>query len=408
MTKLMQYFINDTDFSRHPTASTADFRRDALEEARQFHRTIPGYQETPLVELTRLADYLGLGSIFVKDESWRFGLNAFKALGASFAMAKYVAGALGQPLSTLPFPVMIGDEVKRRLPPVTFATTTDGNHGRGVAWMARQLGQKAVIYMPRGSSRQRLEAIRREGAEASIVDMNYDEAVRMTAQRAAEDGWVVLQDTAWPGYEDVPRWIMQGYGTLLLEACDRLQRNMPTHVLVQAGVGAFAGMVQGVFTEIWGEKAPRVIVVESDQADCLHRSAKRQSGDAVTVGGKLQTIMAGLACGEANQLGWGMLRDYSHSFLACPDYVAAHGMRLLGHPLAGDKPIISGESGAVTAGALALIMRSPDLAELREQLGLNDRARVLLISTEGDTDPAHYLDVVWGGKEPSFALMPHA
>ncbi|MDX5630401.1 MULTISPECIES: diaminopropionate ammonia-lyase [unclassified Brenneria] len=403
MTNSIQYFINDTDFSRHPAASTADFRREALEEARQFHRTIPGYQETPLVELTQLADRLGLGAIFVKDESQRFGLNAFKVLGASFAMAKYVAGALGQPLSTLPFPAMVSEEVKRRIPPVTFATTTDGNHGRGVAWMARQLGQKAVIYMPRGSSAQRLAAIRREGAQASIVDMNYDEAVRMTAQRAAEGGWVVLQDTAWEGYEDVPRWIMQGYGTLLLEACDRLAQQRPTHVFVQAGVGAFAGMVQGVFRALWGEQAPRVIVVESDQADCLRRSAEGQSGSAVVVDGMLQTIMAGLACGEANQLGWGLLRDYSHSFLSCPDYVAAHGMRMLGHPLPGDRQVISGESGAVTAGALALIMRSPRLAELRERLGLNDSARVLLISTEGDTDPEHYLDVVWGGKEPSFA-----
>jgi diaminopropionate ammonia-lyase len=148
---------------------------------------------------------------------------------------------------------MTSEEVRHDLKTVTFATTTDGNHGRGVAWMARQLKQHAVVYMPKGSSQQRLASIRNEGATADIVDMNYDDAVRMTAEQAEKHGWIVVQDTAWEGYEKIPLWIMQGYGTLMLEAIDQLHQVAPTHVFVQAGVGSFAGMVQGMVTAAWGK-----------------------------------------------------------------------------------------------------------------------------------------------------------
>jgi diaminopropionate ammonia-lyase len=245
-----------------------------------------------------------------------------------------------------------------------------------------------------------LTSIRNEGATAEIVDMNYDDAVRMTAEQAQKHGWIVVQDTAWEGYEKIPQWIMQGYGTLMLEAIDQLHQVAPTHIFVQAGVGSFAGMVQGMVTAAWGEHRPKVIVAEALIADCLYRSARSKEGDAIAVGGDLQTVMAGLACGEANSIGWKLLRDYANAFASCPDEVAALGMRMLGNPLAGDPQIVSGESGAVTSGLLALLMTSPELAQTREQLGLDAHSRVLLVSTEGDTDPQQYLDIVWGGQYP--------
>lgn len=400
MQENLSFFINQTPFTEHPNAPLAPFSRQELVKALNFHRSIPGYAPTPLYTLPALAQKLGVKNIYLKDESQRFGLKAFKALGGSYAMACHIAELVGKDISELPFDVMTSEEVHHDLQTVTFATTTDGNHGRGVAWMARQLKQNAVVYMPKGSSQQRLASIRNEGATAEIVDMNYDDAVRMTAEQAEKYGWIVVQDTAWEGYEKIPQWIMQGYGTLMLEAIDQLHQVAPTHIFVQAGVGSFAGMVQGMVMAAWGENRPKVIVAEALIADCLYRSARSKEGDAIAVGGDLQTVMAGLACGEANSIGWKLLRDYANAFASCPDEVAALGMRMLGNPLAGDPQIISGESGAVTTGLLALLMTSPELAQTREQLGLDAHSRVLLVSTEGDTDPQQYLDIVWGGQYP--------
>lgn len=401
MQENLSLFINHTPFTERPGASLAPFSRQELIKALDFHRSIPGYAPTPLYALEALAKKLGVKNIYLKDESQRFGLKAFKALGGSYAMARHIAELLGKEIGELPFDVMTSDSVRQDINSVTFATTTDGNHGRGVAWMARQLKQHAVVYMPKGSSQQRLEAIRSEGATAEIVDMNYDDAVRMTAEQAEKHGWIVVQDTAWEGYEKIPLWIMQGYGTLMLEAMDQLHQVPPTHVLVQAGVGSFAGMVQGMVTAAWGENRPKVIVAEALIADCLYRSAAAKKGEAIAVGGDLQTVMAGLACGEANNIGWNLLRDYATAFASCPDEIATLGMRMLGNPLPGDPHIVSGESGAVTTGLLARLMTSPALAQTRAQLGLDEHSRVLVISTEGDTDPQQYLDIVWGGEYPS-------
>lgn len=390
----IKVFINQTEFTENPRADLIPFIAENCQQVIHFHQSMPVYQPTPLLSLTHLAHHLGLGALYVKDEAKRFGLNAFKALGASYAMAQYIAEQLGEPLSSLSYCTLVSDETRQRLPELTFATTTDGNHGRGVAWVARQLKQQSVIYMPKGSSLQRLEAIRAEGATAEIVDMNYDEAVRMTATLAQQHNWVVVQDTAWPGYQKIPLWIMQGYSSLMLETFAQLGSLIPTHVFVQAGVGSFAGMVQGVLTAHYGRDAPKVIVVEAAIADCLYRSAKAQTGQSIAVGGDLQTIMAGLACGEANMTGWQLLRDYASAFVSCPDEVTEYGMRILAHPLGNDTKIISGESGAVTTGLVALLMQSPQFASLRAQLGLDSTARVLVINSEGDTDPVHYQEVI--------------
>ena len=373
-------------------------------KARQFYRTFDDYTETPLRSLPELAAHLGLAGIYVKDEACRFGLNAFKVLGGAYAIGMVVAERLGRDLAELSFDVLRSPEVKKELGELTFITATDGNHGRAVAWAAQQLGQRAVVYMPKGTSRIRLDNITATGAEAYITEWNYDECVRHCARLAEEHGWIVIQDTAWDGYEKIPAWIMQGYTTLALEAMDQLGAygvDKPTHLFLQAGVGSFAGAVQGVFASAYGDKRPITAIVEPNKADCLFRSAVAEDGKPRYVTGDMDTIMAGLACGEPNPAAWAVLHNYADMFISCPDYVAANGMRILGNPLGIDEPVISGESGAVTAGVLSMLMTHPELARAKEQLGLNEHSCVLLISTEGDTDPEHYRRVVWDGHYPS-------
>lgn len=385
--------------------STALFGPAEVKKARDFHSSFPEYQETPLDSLEALANSLGIAGLFLKDESFRFGLKAFKVLGASYAVAKHLSKRLGIDVSQLDRGKLVSPEMRKQIGDITFVTATDGNHGRGVAWTARQLRQKAVVYMPKGSSLTRLENIRAEGASASIIEGNYDDAVRLAAQGAREHGWVVVQDTAWQGYEEIPTWIMQGYGTIAAEAIEQLCRigiRKPTHVFLQAGVGSFAAAIQGYFADLFGTGRPVTAIVEPKPADCFYRSAVANDGNPRIVTGEMTTIMAGLACGEPSRIAWELLRDYSDVFFSCPDWVAAKGMRMLGNPLHDDPRVISGESGAVTTGLLAALMKSDYLEDARTALGLDQNSRVLLISTEGDTDPAKYRGIVWDGEYPSY------
>ncbi|ABR34147.1 diaminopropionate ammonia-lyase [Clostridium beijerinckii] len=375
--------------------------KEEVSKAKKFHESFLEYDETPLIDLKELAEKIGLGGIYLKDESYRFGLNAFKVLGGSFAMGKYLAEKLGEDIDDLPYEKMICKEVKDKLGDITFVTATDGNHGRGVAWTANRLKQKSVVFMPKGSSIKRLNNIKAEGAEASITELNYDDAVRLANKYAEEHNGVIIQDTAWKGYEKIPAWIMQGYGTMALEASEQLKAlNVlkPTHIFVQAGVGSLAGAVQGFFASQYGDDCPKTVVVESNLADCYYKSAIANDGEARSVGGDMQTIMAGLACGEVNTIGFTILKNYSKAFISCPDWVAAKGMRILGNPLKGDTGVISGESGAVTAGALYEIMTNDEYKDLKEDLELGENSKVLLFSTEGDTDPEKYREIVWDGK----------
>lgn len=370
-------------------------------KAKNFHGSFKEYSKTPLVALNNLAKTIGLNGIYLKDESYRFGLNAFKVLGGSFAMGKYLAQKLGEDIENLPYERITSDEIKEKLGDITFVTATDGNHGRGVAWTANRLKQKSVVYMPKGSSLKRLENIQAEGAQATIEDMNYDDAVRLAAKYAEENNGLVVQDTAWEGYEEIPAWIMQGYGTMALEAQEQLKEfkiNRPTHIFVQAGVGSLAGAIQGFFASEYEGDCPKTIVAESNLADCLYKSAVANDGEARVVSGEMQTIMAGLACGEVNTIGWEILKNYATAFVSCPDWVAAKGMRILGNPLQGDTSVTSGESGAVTAGLLYEIMTNPEYADLKEEIELDENSRVLLFSTEGDTDPDKYREIVWNGQ----------
>lgn len=374
-----------------------------LEEAKRvqgFHASFPVYQKTPLAILNNTAGELGLGGIYVKDESYRFGLNAFKVLGGSFAIGNYMAEKLGMDIRELPYDRMISQEIKEKLGELTFVTATDGNHGRGVAWTANQLKQKAVVYMPKGSAKERLDNIRAEGADASITDYNYDEAVRLANSQAEKNGWIMVQDTAWEGYEDIPTWIMQGYGTMGYEVYEQLPEK-PTHIFLQAGVGSMAGAITGLMANIYGEDRPIITIVEPNKADCLFRTAEADDGKLHFVTGDMDTIMAGLACGEPCSIGWNVLRSYADNFISCPDYTAAKGMRILGNPAGSDTKVVSGESGAAAFGCVAEIMSNPDLSAMKEKLKLNGESRVLFFNTEGDTDRENYKAVVWDGKYPS-------
>ena len=377
------------------------FSVEEAARARRFHSTFSEYKETPLVSLEKLAGKMGVKSVYLKDESFRFGLNAFKVLGASYAIANEIGGRIGQDIADLSAEKILSKETKDAIGDITFVTATDGNHGRGVAWTANQLGQKSVVYMPKGSALERLENIRKEGAAADIMDMNYDEAVRLAQKNAEEKGWVVVQDTAWEGYEDIPRWIMQGYTTMGHEIMEQIPEK-PTHIFLQAGVGSMAGAMTGFFSNLYANEKPMIVIVEPAKADCLYQTAKADDGELHIVTGDMDTIMAGLACGEPCTIGWDVLKGYADAFVRCPEYMAADGMRILAAPAKGDTAVVAGESGAAAFGAMTNILLDEELAEWKATLKLDENSRILCISTEGDTDKENYQNVVWGGKYSKF------
>lgn len=396
-------YVDNHNARRTPKQPFRFIDLETVAAIRDFHRGFPQYRPTPLHSLNKLARYLNVNRIWVKDESKRFGLNAFKVLGGSYAMGQYIARQLGEDLQHISFEAMKSSSLKQRLGELTFVTATDGNHGRGIAWAAEQLGQKSVVFMPKGSSEIRLENIRREGAQAEITDLNYDDSVRAALAYAERHNAVLVQDSAWDGYEEIPTWIMQGYCTLIDEAMEQIEEEgapYPTHVFLQAGVGSFAASMLGYMISKFGSNRPTTIIVEPETAACIYKSAAAADGLPHAVGGDLDTIMAGLACGEPSTVAWEILRDYADMYISCSDSVSAMAMRMLGNPLPGDPAVISGESGAVGLGVLSLARREPTWLEMAQKLRLDENSRVLVISTEGDTDPSGYRDIVWQGRYP--------
>lgn len=358
-----------------------------------FHRSVNNYAPTPLHNLRHLADEFGLAGLYVKDESFRFGLNAFKSLGATWAVARILCDRLDRDILEIDFSFFRQQQIKDKIKGLTFTTATDGNHGRGLAWAARQFGCLANIFMPKGTVPGRVSSIEAEGATVTVTDMNYDDTVRMAAALARRNGWIIVQDTAWEGYEDIPLWIVQGYTTMAAEALDQIKSDslpMPTHLFLQAGVGSMAAAVLGYFANVLGDTCPAAYIIEPDRADCLFRSAKAEKGQPVAVTGDLNTMMAGLACGEPNPFAWKILKDFSSGFISCSDGVAALGMIYLAHPNPGDTRIVSGESGAVGPGLAHVLMNSKSWADIRTRMGLDKKSVLLCFSTEGDTDPINF------------------
>lgn len=331
---------------------------DAMKTIAQW----PGYQPTPLRSLDALAKETGVATIHYKDEDARFVLKSFKALGGAYAVEKLVKENGGKPM--------------------TVTCATDGNHGRAVAWGAKRAGCKAVIFIHEGVSEGRAEAIRSFGAEVRREGKHYDDSVRRAAEAAAENNWQIVSDTSWPGYQDVPKSVMQGYALLAAEALE--QGTAPTHVFVQGGVGGLAAGVLSWFWEQQGAQRPKTIVVEPDRAACLLATAK--AGTLTNADGDLETIMAGLACGEASQIAWDILEHGAEAFMAIPDEAAADTMRRLSK-----EGIVGGESGV--AGLAGFRVAAIDPA-MRAALGIDATSRILAIGTEGDTDPVVYHSIV--------------
>jgi len=394
--------------NRYKRALTADSKQEEIlpadlpQKIRRFHRQLPGYRMSPLKSLSTLSTKLGLGGIWVKDESARLDLQSFKVLGGSYAIYKLLQKRLGLEAHELSFADLTNGPIREKLGDITFAAATDGNHGRGVAWSAAQMGFRSVIYVHKLTSQERIQAIENSGARVVVVDGNYDDAVRQVDQDAQQHGWEVVSDTSWEGYEDIPKWVMQGYTTMLSEAQEQLAAqglSQPTHIFVQAGVGSLAAATIGFYRNLFGDRI-QTCVIEPTKAACLYRSAQAEDGQPHNVEGDLDTIMAGLACGEPNPIAWEILKDRADYFAICPDFVAAMGMRVYGVPLQGDPVVISGESGAVTLGALIYIMQHATGRAFREQLGLGPESQVLLINTEGNTSPDDFRYVVWEGGVP--------
>ena len=394
------HFVHLPHTKAYGEVSTTAFGLEQAQRVRHFHQSFPEYSVTPLVKLEVLAEELGVQSIYVKDESYRFGLNAFKVLGGSYAIAREIGRLLGLKEEELTLDRLLAPDVKERLGTLTFVTATDGNHGRGVAWTAQRLGHRAVVFMPKGTAAERLENIRRLGAEASITNVNYDDTVRLARAYAAEHTGIIVQDTSWEGYDDVPLHITQGYTTMGSEIVEQLQAYgniKPTHVFLQAGVGAMAGAMAGFIADYYKERRPLITIVEPNQADCIYRTALANDGQLHTVGGALDSIMAGLCCGEPCSLGWRQLAAYADNFVAMPDRAAALGMRVLGSPMGSDAAVVAGESGAAGFGLAMAALWEQDLAELKRSLQLDAKSVILCISTEGATDVANYRRIMWEG-----------
>jgi len=380
-----------TDFGVENLSPAFSIRE--AEIAVNFHSSIPRYYPTPLVKLNSLASRLGLSNIFIKDESKRFGINSFKVLGGAYAISRFLYSKLGRPYTGMDFEALKAEHIKMAAGDMTFATASDGNHGMGVAWTAQNLGYRAVVYLPEGTTAARINNIRETGAEVKVTSLGYDDTVSLAAEEASKNGWELIQDTAFENYKMIPEWIMQGYMTLIYEAVVQMKTmgvERPTHIFLQAGVGSMAAAVTAYLVVKFGARYPVTAIVEPDRAACHFESYANGDGNPHPAEGDLKTMMAGLSCGVPNPIAWEIIHNYADMYFTCDDDTAAEGMRLLAKPEGGDSRIISGESGAVTAGLLMSLMQDVRYEDIRKRAELGENSNVLLISTEGDTDPHNY------------------
>jgi diaminopropionate ammonia-lyase len=362
-----RYFLNPS--ARTVPVSSGLFDAQDLNDVRNFEVV-----STPLIHLRRLASEVGVADVLLKDESSRLGLNAFKIVGVSYAIDRLLKeGKITKDL--------------------VLVCATEGNHGRAVARVARQNNLEAKVYMSRQAVAARINAIEKEGAQVVTVDGNYDDAVRQSAIDAAREGWMIISDTAWPGYEEVPRLIMAGYMKLLDEAQSQWSPDPPPDVvLVQAGVGGLTCAVISWLCHRYGAQRPFTIVCEPVSAACHLESAR--AGEPVSLSGPFNTIMAGLRAGEVSSLAWPTIALAADAFVAIDDEECIEAVRALARPSGKDPVVVAGPSGACGLGALFAILRNDELRTVREESGLNALSRVLVINTEGATDPELYAQLV--------------
>ena len=350
-------------------------------QALSVHERLPGYAPTPLHDVRELAEQFDVARVLLKDESERCGLPAFKIMGAAWAVHEALVAQRGTPFAGWETLAELGRQLDDDL---TLVAATDGNHGRAVARMAALLGLRSHILVPRDMVAARIDGIASEGADVTVVDGSYDEAVAASA-RLADDRTLVVSDTAWDGYEDIPRAVIAGYATILWEVDDQLAGTSPPDVVfVPVGVGAFAAAVATHVAHAWGEAQPRLVTVEPDSANCLQASI--EAGDMVTLEGEQTSIMAGLNCAVPSPLAWPLLATRVDAAVSIDDDVAREGMRRLA-----DLGIVAGECAGGALGAAAAVLTD---AASRETLGISPSASVLVFLTEGATDPAGYREIV--------------
>lgn len=334
---------------------------DNFADVYAFHTSMNEYEKSPLHCLASLANQLNVKEIYVKDESYRFGLNAFKGLGISYAL----------------------NEIIRKGPKdsYTFVTCTDGNHGKALAWRAASLGHKAIIFMPKGSESRRIKAIEKYHAKVIETDMNYDDTVRYASEFAKKHNYDLVQDTVLPGYTEIPNYIVLGYSTMIKEALEQMKEK-PTHIFLQAGVGSMAGGAVWYLYNKYQNSLPFIGIIEAAAVACIYESVKQNK--TVCIGGEPYTAMAGLNCGEANLSTFPLLKSKADYFVKCEDEITFKGMFRAKHPIGNDISFNSGESGAVGLGFIEEVLSNSDYKSMKEQLQINSDSVILIFNTEGE------------------------
>lgn len=369
------WLINDKPRLKQKKYGLEDYFDDSIF---QFHQQLESYSPTPLIELWELSDTYNSSRVLLKDESMRMGTGAFKALGASWAIYSYLNQNPGK---------------------YTFCTATDGNHGRSVAWSSRIFNQKAVIYMPSGTVEARIEKIKEDGAQVIIVDGDYDSTVSAAKKAAAENNYVLIQDTAWEGYSDIPQMVSAGYITMLKEIeiqLNAIKQSIPDIIVLQSGVGSWAASMMLYLSLKYKDNIPCFIIAEPYESDCLMESMKQNKISKTLKSQK--TIMAGLNCGTPSIVAWEIIRDLADAFVSIPDTYAEYALRILSKPGKGLAPIASCESGAAGLAAYLAISEAVELRELKEKLSITEATSFLIFNTEGITDPVMYDKIVGGSR----------
>lgn len=339
-----------------------------------FHSSLNNYSPTPLHHLKELSKWLGVHSIYVKDESIRFGLKSFKGLGTSYALHEIITS---------------NSAIN------TFCTTTDGNHGKALAWSARLAEKNSVIIVPKHTTDARIKSIQNEDAEVEIFDGNYDDACLHAEKLCRQNGWQLVQDVAWEGYEEIPAQIMAGYLSIFKEMENNLHSISKAGidiVFLQAGVGSFASAAVWYYLNRYGTKKPKIVIVEPMEADCVLESFRQKKLSSSN--GKQQTIMAGLNCGIPSSIAWPILQSGVNVSMRIEDIYSRQAMRMLADPIFNDPAIIAGESGAAGVAAFLAILREKKFKSLIKHLNINATSKILFFNTEGDTDPESFLEII--------------
>ena len=387
----MRHFKNSPNYQNTDDVLSPKLFDDAYASIKNWS----GYEPSPLRPLDGLAAELGIGKIYYKDESERFGLKSFKALGGAYAVVHVLKEHLSTHLSdnAINDQDILSGKYAEKLENFTVVTATDGNHGRSVAWGAQQCGIKCMIYMHKAVSQSRAIAVELLGATVVWVDGNYDDSLLHVKRDAIENEWHIISDTSYDGYTYVPKFVMAGYTVMTHEIVAQLaDEPIPTHIIIQGGVGGLAGAICAHAAALWGERRPKFIVVEPETADCLHQSAKRGRPKMVHI--EEETLMGGLSCGEVSLLGWDILKNNTDDFVAISDDNVKAAMCLMALGIGEDPSVEAGESAVA---GVALLMELKDRGAVKADLGLDENSRVLLFGTEGATDQKMYDEIISGG-----------